>query len=213
MLFRSAKSGTVIPLSLDEGNSVANPTSLKIDIYNGEGEYTLYEDNELGVAAFTTFKKTSSLGYEAVDVSFKGDLSVLPAKRSMSFVFRNIVVNTSVDMAIGLTEKRSANVKVYKNGEPITAEISKYGEVKVALSDIDYSATYTVEVSYSTLDPLASAKRTTLLKLMTAEGTLDVRKNLSKDIEAKCQSVEAVKNMILRSHLSASEKARLIESL
>ena len=88
-----------------------------------------------------------------------------------------------------------------------------FEEAGVTVSDIDYNAVYTVKVSYSPLKPLEDAKRTALIKLMTAEGTLDVRKGLSKDIENKCGSVESVKNMVVRSHLTALEKERIIESL
>ena len=143
-----------------------------------------------------------------------------PIFKRMAFIVLQIAATsilqqmfTSVDMAIGLSEKRYATVEVYKNGEPVSAEVSKYGVVKVTVADIDYSAEYTVKVTYSTLDPLADAKRTALTKLMTVEGAQDVRKNLSKDIETKCMSIETVKNMIIRSNLSLSEKARLTESL
>ncbi|MBQ8380822.1 MAG: DUF5110 domain-containing protein [Clostridia bacterium] len=208
-----AKAGTVLPFSLDEGNGCANPKSLGLDVYNGDGSYTLYEDDEKGTAAFTVFNTTSDEGTVTVDVSFTGDFSVLPEGREMTFSFKNIVVNTSVDMGIGLTEKRFANVEVFRNGERIDAKVTKYGEVKVTVSDIDYGAEYKVRVIYSPLKPLEEAKRTALLKLMTVEDSLTVRKQLMKDIETKAFTVENVACLIIGSDIHESEKARLIENM
>ena len=39
-----AKAGAILPLSADQGNMCDNPTNLEVWAYEGDGEYSLYED-------------------------------------------------------------------------------------------------------------------------------------------------------------------------
>jgi hypothetical protein len=122
------------------------------------------------------------------------------------------VVNTSVDVAIGLTEKPYASVKVTKNGKPIDAKVSKYATVSVTVSDIDYSAEYEITVSHSVLSPLSKLKREALLKLQKAEGSCTVRGNLDKNIRESLNP-EKLRGAILTSDLSVIERVRLSETV
>ena len=207
-----AKAGTVLPLGDDKGNSVDNPKALTAEIYNGNGGYTLYEDNELGVAAYTAFENIACDNTQTVKVSFSGDFSVLPEGRSIKFLFKNIVVNTQIDTKIGLEEKRYANITVLKNGKPIDAKVRKYGMVSVTVEDIDYNATYEVKVEYSVLAPVSEAKRKALLKLQLAAGSLKVRSATENDI-AKATTVPEVKSAILISDIAELDKRRLLEDI
>ena len=207
-----ASAGTVLPLGDDKGNSVDNPKALTAEIYNGNGSYTLYEDNELGVAAYTEFVNTEDGNTQTVKVSFSGDFSVLPEGRSIRFLFKNIVVNTQIDSEIGLEEERYANITVLKNGKPISAEIRKYGMVSVKVSDIDYGATYEIKVEYSKLSPVSDAKRKALLKLQLAAGSIKVRTAAERDI-VKANSVPEVKSAILISDIAELDKRRLLEDI
>lgn len=207
-----AKAGTVLPLGDDKGNSVDNPKALTAEIYNGNGGYTLYEDNELGVAAYTAFENIACDNTQTVKVSFSGDFSVLPEGRSIRFLFKNIVVNTQIDTEIGLTEQRYANVTVLKNGKPISAKVRKYGMVSVTVEDIDYNATYEVKVEYSALSPVSEAKRKALLKLQLAQGSLKVRSATEKDI-VKATTIPEVKSAILISDIAELDKKRLLEDI
>ena len=206
-----AKSGAILPLSNDPGNSVANPTSLELEVYNGNNTYTLYEDNELGSAAYTKVENNEECGKETVKLSFSGDFTVLPEKRNITFTFKNIIVNTSVDGAIGLTEKPYAKVTVTKNGKEIPASVSKYGTVKVTVSEIDYTATYEVVVEYSVMPALQQARRDVFVKLLTSEGSFTNRVNLYNKIK-QAESVTAILGMIENADLSEIEKTRLAEA-
>ena len=206
-----AKSGAVLPLSNDKGNSTENPLDLEFEIYNGNNVYTLYEDNEKGVPAFTTVENIENAGLEIVKLSFDGDVSVLPEKRDITLTFKNIVVNTPVDMAIGLKNKMYAKVTVTKNGQQIKAKVSKYGTVSVKITDVDYSAKYEITVEYSEMPELCMAKRIALMKLLTAEGAFSIRHSLDKRIIA-AGSVEAICEAIDQSNISKIEKVRLTET-
>ena len=206
-----AKSGAILPLSNDPGNSVANPTSLELEVYNGNNTYTLYEDNELGSAAYTKVENNEECGKETVKLSFSGDFTVLPEKRNITFTFKNIIVNTSVDGAIGLTEKPYAKVTVTKNGKEIPASVSKYGTVKVTVAEIDYTATYEVVVEYSVMPALQQARRDVFVKLLTSEGSFTNRVNLYNKIK-QAESVTAILGMIENADLSEIEKTRLAEA-
>ena len=187
-----AKSGAILPLSNDKGNSVANPEQLEFEVYNGNNTYTLYEDNEKGIPAYTKVENFEECGKETVKLCFSGDFSVLPEKRDITLTFKSIVVNTSVDRAIGLTEKRYANVTVTKNGEEIPATVLKYGTVKVKISDVDYTATYEVTVEYNVMPELQQARRDVFVKLMLSEGALANRMSLYN----KIKQVDSVRGVI-----------------
>ena len=207
-----AREGAVIATSGDKGNSYDNPTHLEAAVYAGNRTYKLYEDDEKGTAAYTVFNNSTESGKQTLKVSFEGNVSVLPKKRDMTFVFKNIVVNTAVDSHIGLTEKQYANVEVKKNGKPIDFKLSKYAEVEVTVSDIDYSAEYEITVIHSELTRLSALKREALIKLMRVEGPYSVRKDLASAIN-KAPSIERLRGAILSSDVSPIDRIRLAETI
>ena len=205
-----AKSGTVLPLSCDPGNSAENPKSLEIKVYNGNGSYTLYEDDEKGVAAYTDIKTTEENGISRVTFSTRENVAVLPEKRDITLSFENIIVNTAIDLDIGLTEKPFAKVTVLKNGKEIDACVSKYNIVTVTVENIDYSAEYECIVEYYQLSDLCSAKRAVLTKMLEVEGPLSIRSAVQKEVK-NANSIEALHGVITLSDLSLIEKTRLQE--
>ena len=206
-----AMEGAVMPLSMDEGNSFANPKKLEVRLFGGNSEYKLYEDDESGVSAYTVFKSFYTEGESRVNISFTGDTSVLPENRQIKLVFEDITVNTSVDSAIGLSEKPYANISVLKNGKPIEFTADKYSVVEVTLDDIDYTAEYEITVTHSVLSPLARKKREVLLKLQLAEGAFAVRSNADKGIRA-AGSEEKLFGAIMLSDLGEIYKKKLTET-
>ena len=91
-----ARAGAVLLLSGDAGgdNSVANPAKMDIYVFPGaSGSYELYEDSgdgygyQKGACAFTNF--VFSWGETAtLKIDARGDLSLLPEKRSYVLHFR-----------------------------------------------------------------------------------------------------------------------------
>ncbi len=208
------KAGAMLPFGNNTGNSTDNPEHLDIFVYSGNGEYTLYEDNSLGVHALTKFENRAASGTQTVSFRICGDTSVLPTSRTMTFNFRNICVNTAVDYsrAIGNKDKRFANITVLKDGKEISAKVSKYGIVKVTLENIDYSSEYEIKVEYGSLPAIAEIRRAVLLKLVETEGAYSIRNALQKAVET-ADTPEAIVNAIFNSDLGASQKNRLVETI
>ncbi|MBR2650553.1 MAG: DUF4968 domain-containing protein [Clostridia bacterium] len=207
-----AKAGSIIPLSGDTGNGTDNPRSLEVDIYKGDGSYELYEDNEVGNAAFTHFESSAEDGAQTVRISFSGDTSVLPEGRRITLTFKNITVHTPVDPTAGVKRTASASVTVLKDGEPIECEVSKYAEVSVTVPSVDLCAQYEVRVDFEPISALAQAKRTVLTKLQRTEAPFDTRNALNGRI-GKADSLETLYGTVMISDLDPIDKDRLTESI
>ena len=91
------KEGGILPLSLEEGNGCPNPEKMKIEVYSGNGEYTLYEDaleeNREG-ELFTIFKNTkgkrNGFATQKLTILASGDYTVSPLKRLFKVRFKDI---------------------------------------------------------------------------------------------------------------------------
>ena len=93
-----AKAGAIVPMAKlgEDINSVQNPELMDIYVFAGEnGQYTLYEDSGDGYAycngqcAFTEFAWTWG-NTASLDISVRGELSVLPQKRRYRVHFRGV---------------------------------------------------------------------------------------------------------------------------
>lgn len=88
-----AREGAILPLSLDEGNSIANPHKLEIRVYNGNGSFELYEDNreDGGTEEFSTrFTVCAEGAKQMVTIVGEGDWHVVPEDRVLRIRFANI---------------------------------------------------------------------------------------------------------------------------
>lgn len=132
-----AKAGTVLPLSADKGtNSVNNPKTLELNVFEGNGEYELYEDKD-GKILFTTVKTSLCNGKSITKVSFNGDYSVAPADRILKMKFRNCNVG---------------GYSVTANGEPIDFNAYTDEYTVITLKHIDFNKTYEFVVNVGYLD-------------------------------------------------------------
>ena len=111
-------------------NSIALPDALDVLTFNGNGAYTLHEDNEKGRME-TRFVSKAEVGKQTVEISVSGDECV--ASRRMKLEFRNIA---------------KGNVKVYENGVLADAFVKTDSCVIVTLPAVKAGAVYTVEVEY-----------------------------------------------------------------
>lgn len=204
-----AKAGTVLPLSSDEGNGCHNPISLEVKVYNGNGEYSLYEDSENG-EAFTKFTLTEKDGTQRVLISTEGDLSVIPEGRSFTLTYPNVVINHPSDTAIEF-RRPEPEIKVLKNGAPCEASVDAYGEVRVTINNVDPSATYEIEVYAAPLDGLTDAKRTLVRTLRKVQDTFTNRNNILKKIKDR-DDLSIILGYINLSPIRDIEKKRLTET-
>lgn len=93
-----ARQGAIIPLSLDEGNSVDNPKSLEIWAFSGNNTFTMIEDNSKTDYDAHKVKTEFSISYYDNKVTFtikaaQGDLSVIPSKRNFTVKIKDLVKN------------------------------------------------------------------------------------------------------------------------
>ena len=91
-----ARQGAIIPLSLDEGNSVDNPKSLEIWAFSGNNTFTMIEDNSKTSYAEHRAETEFSISYCDNKVTFtvkasQGDLSVIPSKRNYTVKIKDLV--------------------------------------------------------------------------------------------------------------------------
>ncbi len=145
-----AKDGTIFPISGDKHtNSTENPTVLEVNVFEGNGSYSLYEDKD-GKTCFTKFETNVVNGKEVLKVWFEGDASVLPKDRKLKVQFRN-----SLSKTYGVTANK-ADV-------PFTAYTDSYAIVTV--DNLDYSKTYEFTVDKQDLTGyFVSKAKETLIK-------------------------------------------------
>lgn len=109
-------------------NNVDFPEILDVMVYNGNGEYTLHEDNQ-EVRMDTQFVSESESGKQKMTVTVSGDCCV--DTRKIRLEFRNIP---------------NGNVTVCINGIPREASVKTDSHVIVTLPDVKLGSVYTVEV-------------------------------------------------------------------
>lgn len=104
-----AAEGAIIPMSDDEGNKWQNPESMSVQIYRGNGNFELFEDDgdtleyQNGRCAFTNMSVNESGNkLEFTIDKAQGELSVIPAKRQYRLIFKDIIggkVSVEIDGA------------------------------------------------------------------------------------------------------------------
>ena len=203
-----AKAGSVLPLSNDEGNGCENPRCLEAKIYNGNGEFSLYEDNG-DASVFTSFTLTEKECTQKVTVTVNGDTSVIPVSRSLKLTFPNIVIRHTADSVLDL-HRSAPTISVLKNGSPCHARINVYSEVSVTIESFDPTAAYEISVYAEPLDELIEAKRSIIKVLKKVQGDFTDRNNILKKVSYYTE-LERILGYIMLSGLKTIEKKRLTE--
>lgn len=199
-----AKDGTIFPLSGDSGNYAGNPKKLDVQIYNGNGGFTLYEDGsetDLTGEAFTSFVAEyaveGEIGVQTVKISSNGDFAVIPKDRVLRLVFKNIP---------------EGKVSLYQDGVevPVKDIIADYA---VAEFEFDPNVEYTVKVEFLIKSKMSLIIDRARKILVSSEGSNpDKLWNCWKWIE-KAQSVDEYVNTVEQSKVTSAVKARLLEIL
>lgn len=205
-----ARSGSVLPLSGDSGNGYGNPLRLEARIYNGDGEYSLFEDKD-DAEAFTRFVLSNDGATQKVKLWVDGDTDVIPEGRSITLSFPNTVICHPADFALGIS-RPAPKVEVLKNGAPIKASVKDYAEVSVTVSEFDPHATYEVSVSAEPLDELTCQKRSLIATLRKTHGHFSTRNFILEKI-IKYDDLSRILGRIQLSDLSDTEKLRLTEMI
>ena len=193
------RAGGVLPLSLDKGNSCENPERLEIRSYEGNGEYTLYEDSE-GGEFFTKFtneySENEGVCTQSLTISSKGENSVIPENRMLFVRFENIT---------------EGEVALFVNGEKTEVEewLTSCAAVRF---DFKTETEYRIQVRYPKKTKLqkwlSQAKKTVLL----AEGDNNEKQTVFCCLE-KADSEEEFVRIVEECKLAPITKLKLRETL
>lgn len=97
-----AKSGAIVPLSGDKGNSAGNPENLTVRLYRGNGAFTLYEDDgetndfKNGACSFTQMQLRESGDTLTFTLSGTKKAPYLPQTRNFTLHFADVLSADSV---------------------------------------------------------------------------------------------------------------------
>ncbi len=180
------KSGGILPLSADEGNSVNNPKTLEVLVWPGNGEYTLYEDGrteEVTDESFTKFsafyEEENGLTKQTLEISMSGNSKVIPKDRILKIRFKDI---------------KDGSISVFADNKEIKAEeiLSDCAAVDIK---IDASKKYWVSVTYKGQSKLEKLKAYACKTLTAAKGNIIDKDDLWKAIQ-KVESVEEYVKLI-----------------
>ena len=199
-----AKEGAILPLSADKGNSCKNPERLDVWVFNGNGEFTMYEDdreqdNVAKDSAFFTcfdnrYSQNGDMEKQTLTITSHGDTSVIPPNRQLTLYFKNI-------------EDGTVNVSV--NGNSVEAT-ERYADCVAVTLNFQPNTEYTISVSFEkqTLlqKVLARAKRV----LLCAEGNNE-GKSVSYSLLLKAKNITEYKCQVQYCYLTEEVKQRLLE--
>lgn len=159
-----AKEGAIIPLSIYGGtNSIRNPEELEILISRGNNSFTLYEDD--GESLDYLNGKYSETDYcvakDCKDISFtiskaKGDLSLIPKKRSYTLSF--IDISDCEDVCV-IVDGKATEYKYFKSKGKLTVKLESIpisSSVKVLI--VNYKARTNPDKKFLTTQIISKMK-------------------------------------------------------
>ncbi len=190
-----AKAGTILPLSADKGNSCENPEKLEVQVYSGDGEFTLYEDGKAG-EAFTRFCAEESDGVQKLTVCTDGNTAVIPQNRILRVLFKDIP---------------DGEVTVYKNGSKLETEelLTQCAGIEFAY---DPGADYRIELHHQPQTALEKIiARANRILLRAEDGHLEKCK-VYRALQASVSTQEYL-DSVMASELTAATKLRLLETI
>lgn len=199
-----ASEGAILPLSGDCGNYAGNPSELDVQIYNGNGRFTLYEDgteNKKTGEAFTNFvseyKEEDKIGIQTVKIECSGVFSVLPEDRRLKLIFKNIP---------------EGKVRLFENGVEIPAEdvIADYAVAKFSFNP---GTVYTVQVEFAVKTRIERLIDRAVKVLMSSEGSNTDKLHNCWVWLKNATSVEEYLEILMNSKVSPAVKNRLSETV
>ncbi len=192
-----AKEGAIIPMSLDEGNSVANPEKLKLKIYRGNNSFTLYEDDgetfsykndEFSETEITVAEENESL---CVKLSGGRKFSFMPEKREYTFELCDI---ESFEKITVKCDGEEGSYAISENGEiVILADVQT--EIEILLEKITVKTNAPYEESIINALSKFDARNGRKIKIYLPMKLIKDRDKLIK--YARRVSNDALKNLLL----------------
>lgn len=189
------KEGSIIPLSLDKGNSVKNPSFLEIQVYSGNGSYSLYEDKD-ELSCHTHFTLAADGNNLKLHISFTGNKSVIPNNRVLKIVFKNI-------------KKGKCNLFINN----LSQAIEEYeSEVLTYLLPYSPDKNYVLDVCFEAQSPIANLNEHVLKILLEAELDNDQKRSLLAKVNS-CLSVSSIVNILNENTITKEYLGALLEGI
>lgn len=201
-----AKEGGFFVTSRDKTfNSVQNPHSLNVEVYNGNGSFQLVEDDGNDKVFRTNFASFEQCGKQYLKITFEGVSGVIPCDRSLRLAFKNV---------------HDGKIKVLCGKNEQTLEAIETGYTSVVIGELDFAETYIVEVEYKKEDKLSLLKRNAGYAIRRLDGDNDLRSELYEKLIA-CKSVDEFASIVNetttkkegKKSLSGIYKDKLLETL
>ena len=199
-----AKSGTILPLSEAKGNGTPNPGTLTVKIFDGNGEYEMYEDahaeNRDG-EFFTKFiaRETTTEGGETIQslcITSSGDGGVIPSERKIRLQFVN-------------AEKGNIALKI--GGKEVAAE-KIYADCVTLCIDFKPGETYEIAVTHRRESKFDAWKKRAEKILTGCDGTNAVIITANRELQELKNENEAALFFVYRSKLPEAVVERLMET-
>lgn len=133
-----AKTGAIIPMSADNGNSWRCPEHLEISVYRGNNSFDLYEDDgetgayKNGEYSVSTMTVSETDGNITFTVKGGKQLKCIPKSRTYKILFKDVEDFESVSVLINGTETPVS----YGKGFVAVENISVEDEISVTLSGV-----------------------------------------------------------------------------
>lgn len=197
-----AKAGTILPLSADKGNSCKNPKNLEIWVYNGSGEFSLYEDgrenentDEFITKFSTTLEETEGACTQTLRISSKGMAGVIPSNRTILVCFKNIK-----DGALSL--------RVNGKEEKIKQRYTDYLSIELSFAQ---DTEYEIQAKFKKQSELDELKARTKEVLLGAEMNNDRKCKIFDELSA-CETKNDYLTKVVTLDLPNCIKKRLKET-
>lgn len=198
------KAGGILPLSADKGNSVQNPEEMEIQVWSGDGSYTLYEDGaieetvgEVFTKFHTSYKEENGTAKQVLTISIQGDENIIPKERLLKIRFKDI---------------HDGEIKLFVDGYFVETEEVLTDCTAVDLA-VELGKEYRIEVNYALQTRLDKIKAYGRRTLICSEGNLKKRNDFLKQIMQVQTEKEYVTLIQETDKISDTVKACLIEIL
>ncbi len=170
-----ARAGAIVPMSRDKGNSVENPEKLDIEVWSGEGSFSLFEDgrahestSEVWTHFTTAYQEDGDVCTETLTVKTEGDIAEIPAGRTLRVLFKDV-------------DGEKAVVTVKKNGDVIPME--KYiTDCAAAELDFDPTAEYEIAVTFPKVSRLDYLKARMLIAVQHEQCSNEAKFHTHRDL-------------------------------
>ncbi len=199
-----AKAGTIMPISDDEGNFAGNPQKLEVRVYNGNGEFSMFEDRydtDSDERCFTDFSteyfEEEKRAKQILTIKSRGDIAVIPQDRILKIVFKNV---------------KDGIVSVYVDGVKVDSEeiISDYLTAKITYAP---DKTYTIEAEFDAFDEVTYLKERAKSVLVGSEGKNEDKFWNCWEHLKNASNVEEFINIVECSKVEAVVKEKLLETI